>query len=185
MFAAIHATALERSVEIRWDLLADESVTGFNIFRQSGSSREEIRINTGGMVASDVRTFRDDEVLPSTAYTYRVVAIQPDGAEHSSRITTVKTRPGKFALEQNYPNPFNPSTSIRFTLPSNSHVELVVYDARGNRVHTLVSEVLTVGPHNVTWNGRDHTGNPVGSGVYFAKLKAGHRTLTRKMLLLK
>jgi hypothetical protein len=185
MFAAVHATAHKGAVEIRWDLIADEPVAGFDIYRSAGVSDKELRLNTAGPVAPGERTYRDKSVRPSTGYTYRVVAVTPDGAELSSRTATVTTRPGRLALEQNTPNPFNPSTSIRYTLPAESPVEINVYDARGKRVTTLVSAVQNAGPHDTVWNGRDHRGQPAGSGVYFVKLTAGKRTLTRKMLLLK
>jgi hypothetical protein len=37
----------------------------------------------------------------------------------------------------------------------------------------------------VTWNGRDHRGSPVATGVYFYRLQVGQETQTRKMLLLR
>jgi hypothetical protein len=35
------------------------------------------------------------------------------------------------------------------------------------------------------WYGKDARGNLVSSGVYFYRLTAGNRTLTKKMVLLK
>jgi len=88
-------------------------------------------------------------------------------------------------LAQNHPNPFNPQTTISFSLPQNGRAELAVYNVRGELVKTLVSGPMTAGENVVTWNGTDSAGKPVGTGVYFYRLRAAGRTEVRKMLLLK
>jgi hypothetical protein len=185
MFSAVQATARPQFVEITWKVSADEPVDGFDIFRESASASQQVLINTGGRVAPNARSFHDEKFQWSTTYTYRVVAVKPDGSELSSRAATVTTPAGQLALEQNYPNPFNPSTSIRYTLPNDTRVDIAVYDTRGKLVKRLVSGVQTAGPHDMLWNGRDQAGKPASSGVYFVKLTSGKQTLTRKMLLLK
>jgi hypothetical protein len=64
-------------------------------------------------------------------------------------------------------------------------VRLDVYDLRGAHVATLVDGVHAGGNGSVTWNGRDASGRPVASGVYFYRLSAGDTRLVRKMVLLK
>ena len=91
----------------------------------------------------------------------------------------------RLELGQNRPNPFNPVTSIRYVLPAPGHVRLAVYDASGRLVTTLVDEHVKAGPHATAWNSRSAGGAEVASGVYFCRLEAGGRTLTRKMVLLK
>ncbi len=88
-------------------------------------------------------------------------------------------------LSQNAPNPFNPSTTIRFSLPASEHVGLAIYSASGALVRMLVDETRDRGAHDVTWDGRDSAGSPVGSGVYFYRLTAGKFSDSRKMVLLK
>jgi len=96
----------------------------------------------------------------------------------------------EFALQQNYPNPFNPETRIAFDLPQRSSVELIVYDLLGREVQTLTNSTLPAGQHQVTWNGRNNSGNPQSSGVYVYQLRFetadGQRgMLSEKMVLLK
>ncbi|MCK4652818.1 MAG: T9SS type A sorting domain-containing protein [Candidatus Cloacimonetes bacterium] len=88
-------------------------------------------------------------------------------------------------LHQNYPNPFNPETTISYQLPENSKVELIVYNLKGQKVKTLINELLSAGEHSVIWDGRDSNGNRVGSGIYFYKMKTDNHEETKKMILMK
>jgi hypothetical protein len=88
-------------------------------------------------------------------------------------------------LHANYPNPFNPTTRIDFTLAARKPVVLEVFDLRGARIRSLLSEVRSPGRHQVLWNGRDDFGRTVESGVYFYRLHAGDYRSTMKMLLVK
>jgi hypothetical protein len=93
--------------------------------------------------------------------------------------------PEQFELNQNYPNPFNPSTTIRYALPSRSHVTLAIYNLLGQEVVRLVDENQASGWHTVIWDGRNSSGQLVASGVYFYKLTTDMFGASRKMLLLK
>jgi len=98
--------------------------------------------------------------------------------------------PEKFALQQNYPNPFNPTTTIRFSLPVNSDVKLVVYNMLGQEVATLLNEQRSAGTHSIVWNSSNTNGVILSSGIYFYELKAngingGNFQEIRKMVLLK
>lgn len=93
--------------------------------------------------------------------------------------------PGSFQLAQNYPNPFNPSTEISFSLATNAHVELDVFNVLGQKVRTLVSSDLPAGEHTVMWDGQNANGATVSSGVYFYRIAAGDFTDTKKMMMLK
>jgi len=93
--------------------------------------------------------------------------------------------PTTLALEQNYPNPFNPETVIRYKLYSSSDVRLVIYNITGQLIKTLVNDYQSAGSYEVGWNGHDHAGNSVSSGIYLYRLNAGHHVLTRKMSIIR
>ncbi|OPX35436.1 hypothetical protein B1H10_01290, partial [candidate division KSB1 bacterium 4484_188] len=93
--------------------------------------------------------------------------------------------PLRYELAQNYPNPFNPNTTIRFVLPRNDKVKLIVYDLLGRKVKTLIHATMSSGRHVAMWDGTDDYGYPVASGMYFYKLKTKHYTKVRKMVLMK
>ncbi len=96
--------------------------------------------------------------------------------------------PSSYRLYQNHPNPFNPQTSIRFDVPAEAGsvpVTLAIFTVRGERVRTLIDEARAPGAYTEVWDGRDHNGVTVGSGVYFYSLRAGDFMSSRRMVLLK
>ncbi len=74
-------------------------------------------------------------------------------------------------LSRIFPNPFNPMTKIEFRLPHKGLAELAVFNSKGERVATLVNGELDAGDYARTWNGRDDSGAPVSSGVYYVRLR--------------
>ncbi len=94
--------------------------------------------------------------------------------------------PEEYLLEQNYPNPFNPVTTIRFSLPIESKISLVVYDILGREVRRLIDgEKFKRGVHAVTWDGSDRVGCPVASGAYIYTMSFGNFSKSGRMMLLK
>ena len=86
-------------------------------------------------------------------------------------------------LHQNYPNPFNPITTLRYDLPEDSFVKVVVYDMSGNQVKTLINDEDKAGSRSVQWNATNNHGQPVSAGVYVYTIEAGDFIDTRKMIL--
>lgn len=85
-----------------------------------------------------------------------------------------------YLLEQNYPNPFNPVTEIKYQIPVTGQVTLKVYDSNGKMIATLVNEVKDRGAYSVKWNAVQFS-----SGVYFATLRAGGFSATKKLVYLR
>jgi len=145
---------------------------------------DEIRVTAiFGDVSTSFRT------LVTGASPQNVVRVSDlDGAASKNEVAKVAL-PKSFAMGQNYPNPFNPSTTIAYDIPdSETHgvkVDLNVYNIRGQLVRRLVSDVKESGHYVVQWNGENDKGEPVSSGVYFYRIKAGNFVSTRKMVLLK
>jgi len=93
--------------------------------------------------------------------------------------------PASPVLFQNEPNPFNPATKIAFGVPARAYIRLGVYDVTGELVADLVGGTIEPGTHSVIWDGRDRSGSPAAPGVYFSRLEAGGRVLTKKMVMVK
>ncbi|MGB5892904.1 MAG: T9SS type A sorting domain-containing protein, partial [Ignavibacteriaceae bacterium] len=89
-------------------------------------------------------------------------------------------KPDKYALIGNYPNPFNPVTTISYSLPVKSQVELVVYNTLGESVVQLVNEEKEAGSYSAKFDAKS-----LPSGIYFYRLQAGSFVETKKMVLMK
>jgi PKD repeat protein len=83
------------------------------------------------------------------------------------------------------PNPFNPATKIAYTLKRGGPVSVRIYSIDGRLVRTLKDEVATAGSHEVLWDGMDHSGRPVRSGMYFVKTASAGDVAIFKLSLLK
>ena len=88
--------------------------------------------------------------------------------------------PESFKLNQNYPNPFNPTTTISYSVPANSMVNIQVYDLTGRLIATLVNSAKSQGNHQVTFDAEN-----VNSGIYLYRMTAGNYTEIKKMTLIK
>ncbi|MBT8380015.1 MAG: T9SS type A sorting domain-containing protein, partial [Ignavibacteria bacterium] len=88
--------------------------------------------------------------------------------------------PDSYALSQNYPNPFNPSTTIQFSVPELSNVNIKVYNLIGQEIAVLVNEQLQSGNYEVRFNAAN-----MPSGVYFYRFQTDNFVETKKMLLTK
>jgi len=95
------------------------------------------------------------------------------------------TPPAQVALLPASPSPFSSSTRLGFELPSAGDIELRVFDVRGARVRTLLSEGRPAGVHSIDWDGRDDHGARVASGVYYVQLRAPSATVLRKVVLVR
>ena len=104
--------------------------------------------------------------------------------DQSSGLTVYKISdtvlPNQYTLEQNYPNPFNPTTKIRFSIPKESSVKLVVYNMLGQVVSNIFNGRLEAGTHSVEFDG-----SSIPSGIYFYRLEVDNFVKIKKMTLMK
>ncbi|MCZ6703732.1 MAG: hypothetical protein O6940_11925, partial [Ignavibacteria bacterium] len=130
--------------------------------------------------------------------------------DQSNGVFKVINMPNSFTLEQNFPNPFNSLTQISYSIPKqgyynqpvynelgelirssedvtqeNDNVELVIFNALGKKVRTLINDSHVEGFYVVEWDGMNDSGNKVSSGVYLYILKSRSFYHAKKMILLK
>jgi hypothetical protein len=93
--------------------------------------------------------------------------------------------PKEFELFQNYPNPFNPATTISYNLPNKGNVKVIIYDAIGRNIKTLVNSIQEAGFNSVVWYGDNNFNSSVSSGMYYYTVKSEFGSFAGKMILIK
>lgn len=88
--------------------------------------------------------------------------------------------PNNFMVKQNYPNPFNPTTTIEYYIPTESFVELKIYDVLGNLLFSPIHKRMSKGNHFFIWNASRYN-----SGIYFYQVFYNQKFYTNKMIYLK
>lgn len=108
--------------------------------------------------------------------------------ELNKQVTSIEKkseRPGSFRLAQNYPNPFNATTRIDFVLAQNARVVLKIYNVLGQVIKTLIDDNFSDGTHSIIWDGKNDSGEEIGSGVYVYRIQIDRDVESGKMLLLR
>lgn len=132
-----------------------------------------------------------EELKPNTRYYWRVSSFDslgnmikwPAVREFTVNLVTSNESsevPERFSMDQNYPNPFNPNTTIKYSLPQSSNVQLIVYDMLGRKVTELINSFKREGYHSISFDA-----SKLASGVYIYRLEAGDFVSTKRMLLVK
>jgi len=85
-----------------------------------------------------------------------------------------------FRLNQNFPNPFNPETNIEFELLKSGLVKLSAYNVLGQKIVTLVDELMNSGVHTIKFQADN-----LPSGIYYYMLESNGQRIVRKMTLIK
>ncbi len=93
--------------------------------------------------------------------------------------------PAYFALGRSEPNPFGRITTISYQLPKPVHSRLVIYDASGRLIRTLVDRNDKAGWYTVNWDGKNNAGVECAAGIYFYRLEAGSFTATKNLVLVR
>jgi len=176
-------------VELLWALPSSD-VFRYDLYRGEAQEDESpaeftrIAADLGADVKGEI-AMSDSDVKMGHRYVYK---LERSGRSDEFLLSDKIYIPiSRGELMQNYPNPFNPSTRIEFLVPEGSaqNVSLVIYDVTGARVRTLVNSPMNPGRYISEWDGRNDSGNPVGSGVYFYQIRQKGFSDTKKMLLLK
>ncbi len=193
---------------------ADSKTTSFNCDFESVESINSFRTFNNDFIINQVssrtltgyKVYRNDQPIAQTevgvttftdllttsgSYTYYVTALYEEGESEASNsisitgINDIIVIPTVTALKGNYPNPFNPTTSVAFDMAKDGNVNIEIYNAKGQKVKTLINEFRKAGSYKAVWNGKDSNNQNCGSGIYFYNMKSGKYTSTGKMILMK
>lgn len=186
----------DSKVMLNWAAVSQTNNAGWRILRSTDNEHFETisGIIPGAGTSNEqlAYTFTDVNLPAGAEKVYYVLEqVDLDGKVTRSRVAEVLLG-GRFAdvpkefTTAIYPNPFNPATTIAYNLPDAAKVTVIVYDAIGQQIRTLINDAQTAaGRYTVQWDARDDAGRQVASGVYFAHITAGKDVRQQKMLLLK
>lgn len=122
---------------------------------------DEVRIYDRALTLDDVRELRGwvpADVQPRTAF---------DGIESVA------------------PNPSRSGCDIRFSTGEVASVGVVVCDVGGSVVAEIPPREFPSGVHVISWDGRNAVGEPVPSGVFFARLSGAGGAGIKRLLILR
>lgn len=190
------AEMANNSILLKWETATETNNRGFEIQRKSSKyDWQTVGFVSGKGTTTQMSYYSfTDNPIGITNYaklTYRLKQMDYDGKVNYSKEINVEFTgaPKTFKLEQNYPNPFNPSTTIRYAVPTESKVKIVVYNLAGELIKELVNEVKSAGYYETVLN--TNIGLNLSSGIYFYSIEAtplnGSNSYTqmKKMILLK
>jgi len=181
------------AIALNWDESSEDDFDFYAVYRGKESGFPP----ADPIGYSTTPTYTDSDLPGPGEYWYRITATdfsgnESDPSDEASAATTgaaLETAiPTVFYLGPATPNPFNPVTEISYGIPAGAapcRVVMDVFDATGRMVTTLVDTDQGAGTYHVTWDGRDHKGAGVASGVYFYRITWNGRAETRRMVLLK
>lgn len=169
------------AVSLIWSTSSEINNQGFEIERRTeGQQFTKVGFIPGYGTTSEIQNyiFTDDNVSLKK-YFYRLKQLDYNGSyEYSTEIEV--DIPLTYSLDQNYPNPFNPSTTIKYSIPNDEMVKMIVYNLLGEKVLTLVNEFQKAGKYEINFDA-----SKFASGLYFYRIESGSFTSVKKMMLLK
>ena len=93
--------------------------------------------------------------------------------------------PLEFTIERAYPNPFNPVVNVRFGLPKEAPVHILIYNIAGRLIGDYKVGIRSAGWHEFSWNAVDMLGQDVGAGIYLLSIQAGDKLQKQKITYIK
>lgn len=178
----------ENDVTLHWQTSSENNNSGYLIERSditNGVSSDWIQTGSvpgRGTTNSLSNYIFTDRNLNSGVYQYRLKQTDYNGNfEYHYLINDVRIGlPDKFELSQNYPNPFNPSTNLDFGISEQVFVTLIIYDASGKEIATLINDIKPPGYYTVNFNAAG-----LSSGIYIYRVSAGKNFAAKRMILVK
>lgn len=165
-----------------------EAAAGMNVRVNSGNGECRVLVSTTLESMASVNAGRRELFsVPVTGDgTADLIEVQMSDADGALLLVAAykSVLPTDYALEQNYPNPFNSGTVIPFALKDASEWTVTIYNVMGQVVRTFEGR-NDAGRIMVTWDGADHDGAAVASGVYFYRVQTNNWHATKKMTLVK
>ena len=180
------AVAAVSGINLHWSRNPDLDLGGYRLYRGASG---DFATGSATLVAalSDTAYLDLDGGMTST---YKLVALDVHGNASDPAVGQPQlpvdapgpSIPAVLSFGPGVPNPVRDRCVFRLGTPVSQAVRVAIYDAGGREVRTLLDGMVPPGVLDVTWDGRDATGHAVASGVYLARMQAGERRMTRRVV---
>jgi hypothetical protein len=191
LFLAV-VSAAAGDLKVTWQQNTEPDLAGYFVYYGKKERPQANRIDVGRQTQHLIQNLPAGET-----YYISVTAVDKSGNESvaseliAARVLTDREKSGglppQHFLLQSHPNPFhispNQTTTISFALSEPAPVKLEIFNLLGQRVITLVDKNLPSGEQKFSWNGRDHRGAAVPTGVYLYRLETERQVSTRKLVV--
>jgi hypothetical protein len=184
----VAAHAAPGGIAITWRTSEERLVQGFEVRRRE-TEHEPFVVLHDGLIPAGRYDYRylDRTVVAGRTYTYQLVEIPSVGSPvvWATLEATAVAVPVDTRIAAVTPNPFNPQTTLSVEVGVDGRVVLDLFDGAGRRVRRLADDVHSAGVHRFAWDGRDDAGRELGSGTYYARLRAGGVTRVQRLVLVR
>jgi len=191
----------EYFVQLHWVTQSETDVSGYYVFRNTindiGTAIVVSPLVPATNTSSETEySYIDEEVAINTTYYYWLQNVDLDGnfvfhgpvnvtVVHGGQTVDPPVIPTETLLKRIYPNPFNNTTDICFEMDKAGKVTMEIYNIKGAKVRTLLSETNGVGAWRTRWDGSNDIGRTCSNGIYYIKMTSGTVTDIRKIVLVK
>jgi len=185
------------NILLTWVTQTESNCLGYRIFRNQEDDLAnaldlQTLINATNTSQQQTYCFEDQELQEEGEFFYWLQSVDFTGESTfygpismilEGHETDAPEAPLVNRLHNAYPNPFNPSTTISYSLQHPSAVMLDIYNTRGQKVRSFTAQHYQAGLFSIVWDGKDHSGRKVPSGIYYYRLQAGSYRETKKMVM--
>jgi parallel beta-helix repeat protein len=132
-----------------------------------------------------------DKLPDNAQYYWKVIAGDTDSLLTESEIYSftlgsvsvderLENMPNKYELYDAYPNPFNPTTTIKYSLPTDDFVKITIFNSMGKKIKILINQKQNAGYHTISWDAEN-----LPSGIYMYRMESSTFSKVKKCLLVK
>jgi hypothetical protein len=184
--ALVQAEAIDEGVRLRWHIpRSGDPLVG--VVERKDEARDWTGLSDPIALNGPEFVYTDREVEGGRRYGYRMRLTQGLESWHSNEawveVPVGGAAPRSLTLARPFPSPSDGHATFRIGLPRDGAATLRIYDTAGRAVSRIVEGSQPAGWLVRSWNGRDDSGRPVASGVYFATLEAGGTVVRRKVVV--
>lgn len=131
------------------------------------------------ILISDAKLVEDEDSKPELS--------KVTNADNSIEIAEAEeaSLPTELSISKAYPNPFNPVVNVRFGLPKEALVHILIHDITGRLIGDYKVGNRSAGWHEFSWNATNMLGQAVGTGIYLLTVQAGDKLQKQKITYIK